>query len=84
MVRFVLDMWTSIVTAAESCNQLRDFVSFVLIGWMASASDRESSRVDPKKRQLRRVGSTATFGGSTFSSAMVLRTQNEGAAGRGA
>ena len=45
MVRFVLDMWTSIVTAAESCNQLRDFVSFVLIGWMPSASDHFPQRI---------------------------------------
>ena len=28
MVRFVLDMLTSIVSSAGSCNQLRDFVVF--------------------------------------------------------
>ena len=30
MVRFVLDMFTSIVILAGSCNELRDFVAFAL------------------------------------------------------
>ena len=34
MVRFVLDMITSIVTLAFVCNELRDFVAFVIPeGW---------------------------------------------------
>ena len=53
MVRFVLDldMWTSIVTSAGSCNQLRDFVSFAsfrldALGFRPiPAADRSGSRV---------------------------------------
>ena len=33
MVRFVLDMCTSIVILACSCNELRDFVAFASLQW---------------------------------------------------
>ena len=45
MVRFVLDMCTSIVILSCPCNELRDFVAFVHSRGMPSASDHLPQRI---------------------------------------
>ena len=45
MVRFVLDMCTSIVILSCPCNELRDFVAFVHSRGMSSASDHLPQRI---------------------------------------